>query len=169
MPLSPRRRGLLGAAATLSLLSLLVACRLDVVSAMVGLRFADVPALTPAALAAMDPPPVLLDARSPEEFTVGHLAGAIRADLAHPDEALRGVAPGRAVVVYCSVGYRSGLAARALRRKGFRDVRNLRGGIFAWAAEGRAMVGDGGPTRAVHPYDRWWGMLRAGGGQPSTR
>lgn len=169
MPLTPRRRGLLGAAATLSLLALLYASRLAVVGALVAWRFADVPTLTPAALAAMDPPPVLLDARSPAEFAVGHLAGAIRADLARPEEALRGVAAGRAVVVYCAVGHRSGIAARALRRRGFRDVRNLRGGIFAWAAEGRAMVGEGGPTRAVHPYDRWWGMLRAEGAQPSAR
>lgn len=169
MPLTPRRRGLLGAAATLSLLALLYTSRLAAVSALVAWRFADVPALTPAALAAMDPPPLLVDARSPAEFAVGHLAGATRADLAHPEDALRGVASGRAVVVYCAVGHRSGIAARALRAKGFRDVRNLRGGIFAWAAEGRAMVGEGGPTRAVHPYDRWWGVLRAAGGQDSTR
>lgn len=169
MPLTPRRRGLLGAAAALALLASLYARRLDAVSALVAWRFDDVPTVTPAALAAMRPPPALLDARGPEEFAVGHLAGAIRADVAHPEDALRGAPAGRAVVVYCSVGYRSGVAARALRQRGLRDVRNLRGGIFAWAAEGRAMVGEGGATRAVHPYDRWWGMLRAGGAQPSAR
>ncbi len=169
MPLSPRRRGLFGAAATLSLLALLFARRLAVVSALVAWRFSDVPSITPGDLAAMTPPPVLVDARSPEEFAVGHLAGATRADLAHPEDALRGVPVGRAVVVYCSVGHRSGIAARVLRARGFRDVRNLRGGVFAWAAEGRGMVGEGGPTRAVHPYSRGWGLLRAGGTQPSAR
>jgi rhodanese-related sulfurtransferase len=169
VPLTPRRRGPLLAAAALSLLALLWAHRLAVVSALVAWRFADVPALTPEALATMSPPPVILDARSPAEFVVGHLAGATRVDLAHPEDGLRGVPTGRAVVVYCSVGYRSGMVARALRAKGFRDVRNLRGGIFAWAAEGREMVGEGGSTRAVHPYGRGWGMLRAAGAQPSAR
>lgn len=169
MPLTPRRRGLLGAAASLSLLALLYTSRLAVVSALVAWRFADVPSVTPAALAAMQPPPVLLDARSPAEFAVGHLAGAIPVDPARPDDALRGVPAGRAVVVYCAVGYRSGKVVRALRRSGSRDVQNLRGGIFAWAAEGRAMVGEAGATRAVHPYDRWWGVLRAGASQPSAR
>lgn len=166
MPLTPRRRALLGAAATLSLI---VALRLELTSALVAWRFADVPSVTPAALAAMSPPPALLDARDPEEFAVGHLAGATRVDLARPEDALRGLPAGRAVVVYCSVGFRSGIAVRVLRQRGLRDVRNLRGGIFAWAAEGRAMVGENGPTRAVHPYNRWWGMLRAGGAQPSAR
>ena len=169
MPLTPRRRGLLLAAVTLSLLALLWAHRLAVVGALVAWRFDDVPALSPGALAAMSPPPVILDARSPAEFAVGHLAGATRVDLAHPEDALRALPAGRAVVVVCAVGYRSGVVARALRAKGFRDVRNLRGGIFAWAAEGREMVGEGGPTRAVHPYRPGWGMLRARGSQPSAR
>ncbi|MFO0626074.1 MAG: rhodanese-like domain-containing protein [Polyangiales bacterium] len=163
MPLSARRRRLTGAAAALCLLALLGWHRLAVAAALVAWRFADVPALPPAALAALRPPPVLLDVRSAAEFAVGHLPGATRLDLARPDEALRGVSAGRTVVVYCAVGYRSGAAARVLRARGFRDVRNLRGGIFAWADEGRAMTGDAGPTRAVHPYSRGWGMLRAVG------
>lgn len=39
------------------------------------------------------------------------------------------------VVVYCRSGRRSAVAANALRGLGCKDVRNLTGGIDAWAAE----------------------------------
>lgn len=36
------------------------------------------------------------------------------------------------IVVHCSVGHRSALAASILRRNGYTDVVNLLGGITAW-------------------------------------
>lgn len=131
-------------------------------------RFPDVPTVTTAELAAWlaDPgrtPPVLLDAREPEEFAVSHLPGARRVD---PDasaaalaEALAGVDEDRPVVVYCSVGVRSAGVVRRLAEAGHRDVRNLDGSVFRWANEGRPLVRDGGPAAEVHPYDAVWGRL----------
>ncbi len=37
------------------------------------------------------------------------------------------------LVIYCRTGNRSGMAADALRQKGFTNVHNLLGGINAWA------------------------------------
>ena len=44
---------------------------------------------------------------------------------------------------------------------GHADVRNLEGGIFAWANAGRPMQRDGQPTRFAHPSDEKWGALLA--------
>jgi hydroxyacylglutathione hydrolase len=42
--------------------------------------------------------------------------------------------PDAPVVVTCSVGHRAGLAVSILLRAGFKDVRNLLGGMTAWKA-----------------------------------
>jgi sulfur-carrier protein adenylyltransferase/sulfurtransferase len=39
------------------------------------------------------------------------------------------------VVVYCRSGARSGRAVAFLQEEGFRDIRNLKGGILAWSRE----------------------------------
>lgn len=104
--------------------------------------------------------PLLVDVRSAEEFAVSHLPGARRAETAAEAEALlEGVPPDREVIVYCSIGWRSGHLAEALRREGRTNVRNLEGSIFEWANTGRAVVRDGVPVREVHPYDAEWGRL----------
>jgi 3-mercaptopyruvate sulfurtransferase SseA len=54
---------------------------------------------------------------------------------------------------------RSARAARALTLAGHLDVRNLDGGLFAWANERRALVADGTATVSVHPFDARWGRL----------
>lgn len=130
-------------------------------------RFSDVPTVSTAALSAWlgdtsRPPPVLLDARQPEEYAVSHLPGARRVD---PDAdapallAALGDTTGRPVVVYCSVGVRSAGVAERLVDAGVPDVRNLEGSIFRWANEGRPLVRSGHEVDEVHPYNAVWGRL----------
>lgn len=113
--------------------------------------------------------PILLDVRTPEEFAVSHLPGAVRAESEEEAlEVLAGVDRDRPVVVYCAVGYRSAELARELEEAGFTAVENLEGSIFAWANSGRPVVRDGEEVETVHPYDRRWGRflrreLHAGG------
>ena len=135
--------------------------------ALVRERFPKVPQLSTAELAAWrtDPAraqPLLLDAREPAEFAVSHLPGAIRvAPEATAKAILARIEPGRPVVVYCSVGYRSSRLAARLMEGGRPGVYNLEGSIFAWANEGRPLVsGDeqSGATR-VHPFDATYGKL----------
>jgi len=123
----------------------------------------DVPRVDDEELAARlaDPEgPLLLDARSAEEFAVSRIPGARSTPTpALALAALAEVPAGRSVVVYCSVGLRSAALAEALRASGRTGVRNLEGGIFRWAEHGRPLVDGAGPIRAVHPYDRRWGAL----------
>ncbi|HEY9640496.1 MAG TPA: rhodanese-like domain-containing protein [Coleofasciculaceae cyanobacterium] len=106
--------------------------------------------------------PLILDARSPAEYAVSHLAEAQRIDVtadltAAP--ALIKVSKDRPIVVYCSVGYRSAKVAQRLQQAGFQNVFNLEGGLFQWANEGRSLVHAGQPTQRVHPYSALWGTL----------
>lgn len=77
--------------------------------------------------------PFLLDVREPHEWDIAHLDGAHRVPL---DELVARVAEvplDQDVVAYCHSGARSARAVRLLREIGHRRVRNLAGGIRAWA------------------------------------
>lgn len=109
------------------------------------------------------PAPILLDAREPEEYAVSHLPGAIQVDPDAGADALiatvLGPFSGRPVVVYCSVGVRSGGVAQRLTEAGAGEIYNLEGSIFRWANEGRPLVRGETTTRRVHPYNAVWGKL----------
>lgn len=103
---------------------------------------------------------LLLDAREPEEYAVSHLRGAQPAP--SKDEALKalqGVPADQRIVLYCSVGYRSSELAQFLMKKGYTEVYNLEGSIFAWANEGRPVYRGKERVQVVHPYDKIWGRL----------
>ena len=100
--------------------------------------------------------PLLLDARSPEEYAVSHLQNA---DLATSQTALKDVGKDTLVVVYCSVGYRSSRLAEKLADAGYENVYNLEGSIFQWVNEGRAVYRGSQRVKQVHPYDDHWGKL----------
>jgi rhodanese-related sulfurtransferase len=125
-------------------------------------RFPDVAVITceelADRLAGEGPMPLLIDARGPEEFALSHLAGARR--LPGPDASgAAGLAREAAIVVYCSVGYRSARLARSLRQAGFTDVRNLEGSLFRWANLGLPLAGTGYARPRVHPFHPCWALL----------
>lgn len=156
-------------ASALCALALQLGCSDDLtwraVDRMIAANFPDVPVITADSLAqrfadTTAARPILLDARTPEEYAVSHLPGAQRvppdADTVAGIDTLSRETP---IVVYCSVGYRSARIASRLRAQGFTNVSNLEGSIFRWANEGRPVVRDETPVRAVHPYDNTWGRL----------
>jgi rhodanese-related sulfurtransferase len=101
---------------------------------------------------------VLLDARSGEEYSVSHLAGAhLTPDLETALRVLDEESQEMRIVVYCSVGYRSSRLAEQLQDRGYEEVYNLEGSIFEWVNQGRTVEGAGGSGNRVHPYDRNWG------------
>lgn len=106
-----------------------------------------------------EPALVLLDARTQAEFDVSHLAGARRVDPDAEKLDLGKLPPETPIVVYCSVGYRSGAVARRLGAARFTRVYNLVGGIFQWANEGRPVYRGRERATNVHPYDRTWGRM----------
>ncbi|NNL84419.1 MAG: MBL fold metallo-hydrolase [Myxococcales bacterium] len=80
----------------------------------------------------------VLDVREIEEYDEGHISGAQHAYVGHLEEQLEagqlGLDREQPLVVTCSVGHRAAVAVGILLRAGFRDVRNLLGGMSAWRA-----------------------------------
>jgi rhodanese-related sulfurtransferase len=106
------------------------------------------------------PQALVLDARTAPEFALSHLKGAIPIDPYKPSlHPLRGWAKNAPIAVYSSAGYRGARVAGWLGNNGYSNVRNLAGGVFRWANEGRPLFKDDRPTAVVHPYDDRWGLL----------
>jgi glyoxylase-like metal-dependent hydrolase (beta-lactamase superfamily II)/rhodanese-related sulfurtransferase len=78
-----------------------------------------------------------LDVREPDEFAMGHLAGATSIPLGALEEAIPDIPSARPVLTYCSAGVRSVSGASVLERAGVGPVVNLRGGYGAWRQAGR--------------------------------
>lgn len=80
----------------------------------------------------------LIDVRTPDEYTEGHLTAAKLFDVHDPMFAAKTttmLAKDKPVAVYCRSGRRSRTAAQVLAKAGYR-VYNLDGGIEAWKAAG---------------------------------
>lgn len=127
----------------------------------VALAFPAVPEITTVELAARlagSAPTLLLDVRQPGEHEISCIPGAVATLPDTPaQELLTAHRPpsGTLIVCACSVGLRSARQAVLLAEAGWVDVANLRGGIFRWAQEGRALQG----SDRVHPFNAAWGRL----------
>ena len=78
---------------------------------------------------------VLLDCRTDEEWSGGHIPGAIHIPLADLPSRANDLDPDKTIIVYCHHGQRSFNAALFLRGQDFLEVTSLSGGIDAWARE----------------------------------
>jgi sulfite oxidase len=84
--------------------------------------------------------PLVVDVRSESEWRERRIDDSLNVPLSRLQERLDDVPRGRELVLHCSSGYRSSIAASILRRKGFDDVADLVGGFAAWDAS--TSVGD---------------------------
>ncbi len=73
---------------------------------------------------------VVIDVRTPQEFTAGHLEGAINIEHTQIADAIAkaGVSKDDKVILYCQSGRRSGVALETLKTLGFSKAENA-GGI----------------------------------------
>ncbi len=89
---------------------------------------------------------LILDVREPEEWAKGHIPGAVHAvrgmlewyaDPTSPyaKREITSKQDGR-IVVHCSLGGRSLLAADMLKRMGYKNVASMAGGFRDWEAKG---------------------------------
>jgi adenylyltransferase/sulfurtransferase len=77
----------------------------------------------------------LLDVREPHELEISHLEGADLIPLGQLAARLSELDSADEMVVFCKGGTRSARALELLASAGFRKVKNLKGGINAWAQE----------------------------------
>ncbi len=77
----------------------------------------------------------LLDVREPHELEISHLEGAQSIPLGQLASRLSELDSAKEMVVFCKGGTRSARALELLLSAGFRKVKNLKGGINAWAEQ----------------------------------
>jgi len=75
----------------------------------------------------------ILDVREPQEWNIAHLEKAKLIPLGELPQAMNQLSSADDIVVHCRSGPRSARAVQFLMEMGFRKVRNLEGGILAWA------------------------------------
>ena len=81
---------------------------------------------------------IILDVRTPAEFSEGHLEGAENLDYYRPDfkEKITSRYKTRRYLVYCRKGLRGKKTMEHMRECGFQDVTNISGGFENWVASG---------------------------------
>jgi adenylyltransferase/sulfurtransferase len=76
---------------------------------------------------------LLLDVREPLEYQICHIRGSKLIPLGQLRDRVGELDKSKAIVAYCHVGIRSAAAVELLSGMGFKSVKNLKGGITAWA------------------------------------
>ncbi len=77
---------------------------------------------------------LVIDVREDHEWGKGHVAGAVHVGKGIIERDIEKTVPDTAteIVLYCGGGYRSALAADALDRMGYTNVKSMAGGWKKW-------------------------------------
>lgn len=78
-------------------------------------------------------PILVLDVRNPPEFAICRIAGSLLIPLPELPGRLGELDRSLEIIVHCKSGMRSARAVQFLREQGFTRLKNLKGGILAWA------------------------------------
>jgi rhodanese-related sulfurtransferase len=87
---------------------------------------------------ASTPGAVLLDVRTPEEFSEGIIKGAVNIDYRDPafGKKIAALDKEKPYFLYCLSGKRSGAAAEQMKDAGFKTIYTLADGYQGWTDEG---------------------------------
>ena len=77
--------------------------------------------------------PFILDVREPHEFEICRIPNSVLIPLAEVEKRVHELERSSEIVVHCKAGGRSAKAVKFLKEAGFEKVKNLKGGILAWA------------------------------------
>ncbi|MHA2180894.1 MAG: rhodanese-like domain-containing protein, partial [Promethearchaeota archaeon] len=85
-----------------------------------------------------DEPPLLIDVRTPQEYSSGHIKNTKMIPLGEllNNTKVINEYKNKEIVAICHSGSRSMMAAQILARAGFKDIRNLTGGVMLWRRRG---------------------------------
>lgn len=80
----------------------------------------------------------LIDVREPQEFENGHILGARNIPVTQMKQRLVEIRPDKPVYLYCQGSSRSARAAQLLRKNGYDDISQLKGGFKKWTGKVKA-------------------------------
>jgi adenylyltransferase/sulfurtransferase len=75
----------------------------------------------------------LLDVREPNEYQIGRIPGSTLIPLGEVPQRVNEIPRDKEIIVQCKMGGRSARAAEFLRQQGYKNVKNLKGGILDWS------------------------------------
>ena len=86
---------------------------------------------------------IILDVRTPEEFSSGHIGGALNINIASDNfkDRLAEMKREKAYLVHCAAGAPNGRSRRSvalMEKLGFKKIYHLEGGFFGWRRAGYA-------------------------------
>ena len=76
----------------------------------------------------------LLDVRTPAEFSLGSIEGAVNIPLDELRGRLDEIPADKEIIIFCAVGLRGYLALKILTGRGFKNVKNISGGYKTYSA-----------------------------------
>jgi adenylyltransferase/sulfurtransferase len=76
---------------------------------------------------------VLIDVREPHEYQICTIPGARLIPLGELPKRVHELSSAGEIIAHCKSGARSAKAVEFLKQAGFRNVRNMKGGILAWS------------------------------------
>lgn len=100
----------------------------------------------------------ILDARELSEYNISHLPNSIHIGFEgiNLNSVQSKINKKSKIIVYCSVGYRSGVIAEKLKKLKY-NVFNLKGGIFAWSNKNNMLLDKNNKTtKKVHGFNLEW-------------
>jgi len=77
----------------------------------------------------------ILDVRNPPEYAICQIPGSKLLPLPELPQRFAELDKNREIIVHCKSGMRSAKAVQFLREQGFTKLKNLKGGILAWAEQ----------------------------------
>jgi rhodanese-related sulfurtransferase len=80
---------------------------------------------------------IILDVRTPWEFSEDHIMGAVNLDFTDPEfeEMVEKLDNKKTYLIYCKSGVRGGKVSKLFLDSGFQEVYNISGGFEGWKNE----------------------------------
>ncbi len=105
---------------------------------------------------------VLLDVRTPDEFADGYIRDAVNMDY-YDDfkNKINTLDKNTTYFVYCKAGSRSASAADIMRKAGFKEVYELKGGILGWENSGRKLTNEKTPVNPGLTIEAYQQLLQS--------
>ncbi len=85
---------------------------------------------------------IILDVRTPREFSAGYIEGSVNIDLYSREfrDKIKALEKEKVYFVYCRSGQRSSNVLHLMKEMGFKKVYNLLGGILFWEDQGYSVI-----------------------------
>ena len=84
----------------------------------------------------------IIDVRTPEEFSEGHIEGAVNINFFDDTflEQISKYEKNEPLFIYCKSGNRSGQASKKISDLGFKQIYDLEGGILSWVKNNNEVI-----------------------------